>query len=253
MVYTRLTRIEVSGISDRDQVFISVMDFSAEDVSLFLPLWAGIPNQRRAHNLVDRVLFAPDRFGRNYGIPVCEGTSVPARGKATAVPLLVESQSNQLSNPACKGVQLMWNTLIGEGMLNYGLRNEAAVLTNRLMAAVINNLKKEHAFAFSYHSETGTGMGERNPVQGLAPLGLFLSTLGVRIEIPSCLPGSVRGLKVELTGKNPFPWPVTVKYRGLSVTRGADQSVIVFPDGQTVTLNDPTDASISETSYKYGA
>jgi hypothetical protein len=65
---------------------------------------------------------------------------------------------------------------------------------------------------------------------------LFLKTLGVEIHSPS---------RLTLAGKNPFPWPVTVKYRGLTVTRQADQSVIVFPDGQTITLNDPTEAVVS--------
>ena len=137
---------------------------------------------------------------------------------------------------ACQAVHLPWNALIGEGLLAYGLREEAARLTARLMTAVIQNLKKRHAFFRAYHSETGAGIGERNPVQGLAPLGLFLQVLGVEIQSPR---------RVTLTGKNPFPWPVTVKYRGLMVTRQADQSVIVFPDGQTLTLNDPTEAVVS--------
>ncbi len=85
-------------------------------------------------------------------------------------------------------------------------------------------------------AETGAGIGERNPLQGLAPLGLFLDVLGVEIQSPK---------RVTLSGKNPFPWPVTVKYRGLTVTRQAEQTVIVFPDGQTLTLNDPTEAVVS--------
>jgi hypothetical protein len=101
---------------------------------------------------------------------------------------------------------------------------------------VIQNLKKQHAFFRAYHCETGAGIGERNPVQGLAPLGLFLEVLGVKLQSPR---------QVTLSGKNPFPWPVTVKYRGLTVTRQAEQTVVVFPDGQTTTLNDPTEAVVS--------
>jgi hypothetical protein len=48
-----------------------------------------------------------------------------------------------------------------------------------------------------------------------------------------------------LTGKNPFPWPVTVKYRGLTITRNLNQTVIVFPDAQSITLEDPTNAVVS--------
>jgi len=58
----------------------------------------------------------------------------------------------------------------------------------------------------------------------------------VRIESPD---------RVSLSGKNPFPWPVTVKYRGLTVTRNAEQTLVVFPNEQTLTLDDPTDAVVS--------
>jgi hypothetical protein len=51
--------------------------------------------------------------------------------------------------------------------------------------------------------------------------------------------------RLTLSGKNPFPWPVTVKYRGLTVTRQAENTEITFPDGQTLTLKDPTEAVIS--------
>ncbi len=256
LVYTSFTKIEVSGIGNRDRMTVSVMDFSSEDLTLFLPLWAGIPNQLRVVDIVNSSLFAADRFGRLYGVPVCGTTSLPVLGKAATVPARVKAVpifpdgevSKRLPTTSiCEGVHLAWNSLIGEGLLNYGLRQEAAILTGRLMAVVVKNLKQEHSFAFSYDAVTGAGVGERNPVQGLAPLGLFLSTLGVRIEMPQGSQGSGNGVQVELRGKNPFPWPVTVKYRGLSITRGADQSVIIFPDGQTVTLTDPTDAVISET------
>jgi hypothetical protein len=135
-----------------------------------------------------------------------------------------------------QAVHLPWNHLIGEGLLAYGLRTEAAQLTARLMSAVVENLKRRRSFVRAFHSETGAGLGERNPVHGLAPLGLFLQTLGVRIRSPR---------EVILSGKNPFPWPVTVKYRGLTVTRQAEQTSVVFSDGQTLTMNDPTDAVVS--------
>ena len=220
-LYTRLDEVEISGIEKRDQVSVQVVDFSGEDITLFLPLWAGIPHLRRARTLTSRTLFASDRFGRPFGLPACASS-------ATSLDPDMDS--------ACQAVHLPWNVLIGEGLLAYGMREEAAQLTARLMSAVIQNLKKQHAFYQAYHAETGAGIGERNPVQGLAPLGLFLEVLGIEIQSPK---------RVTLTGKNPFPWPVTVKYRGLTVTRQAEQTVVVFPDGQTLTLNDPTEAVVS--------
>jgi uncharacterized membrane protein len=74
---------------------------------------------------------------------------------------------------------------------------------------------------------------------------LFLDTLGVRIESPRGSSSTRTGQRVVLSGKNPFPWSVTVKYRGLTITRHANQTVVVFSDGQTVTLDDPTDAVVS--------
>ncbi|MGZ6346897.1 MAG: hypothetical protein ACXWNC_04920, partial [Anaerolineales bacterium] len=145
--------------------------------------------------------------------------------------------------PACSTVHLPWNALIVEGLLKYDLRQEATSLVTMLMTVVIHNLKRDHAFAHAYHVDSGAGIGERNSVQGLAPLGLFLDTLGVRIESDPGKPGSSR--RVVLSGKNPFPWPVTVKYRSLTITRGTDVTVVTFPDGQTVRLDDPTDAVVS--------
>jgi hypothetical protein len=199
------------------------MDFSGEDITLFAPLWAQTPDPPRAIALIDQTLLAPERFGRPFGFPAC----APATRKKSADPLMEST---------CQAVHLPWNALIGAGLLAYGQPAAAVQLTTRLMSAVIQNLKKQHAFFRAYDSETGAGLGERSPLQGLAPLGLFLDTLGVEIQSEKL---------VTLSGKNPFPWPVTVKYRGLAVTRQAQQTVVVFPDGQTLTLNDPTEAVVS--------
>lgn len=218
MVYTSMEEINAIGLDKHDKVSVFVMDFTIEDVSLFLPLWAGIPSHERALGIVHQTLLAADRFSKPYGIPVCPVSR--SGGKS----------------PSRESVHLPWNQLIGEGLLGYGLREEAAQLVARLMSAVCLNLKQQRAFAQAYQAETGAGLGERNSVQGLAPLGLFLATLGVQIRSPR---------QVILSGKNPFPWSVTVKYRGLMVTRQANQTIIVFPDGRMITLDDPTNAAVS--------
>ncbi|MEZ0397292.1 MAG: hypothetical protein ABWK53_12795 [Anaerolineales bacterium] len=217
-LFTALAQVEVRGLQKRDQVLVRSLDYAFEDHTQFLPLWAGIPTLHRAQALVHRSLFDAGRFGRPFGVPACLSVS--------------ESEAQTL----CLGVHLSWNQLIGEGLLAYGLRQEAAQLVVHLMAAVIENLKKQHAFYQFYHAEDGKGIGERNSLSGLAPLGLFLQTLGVEF---------LSDRRVRLSGKNPFPWPVTVKYRGLSVSRQSDRTVIAFPDGQVVTLNDPTEAVVT--------
>jgi hypothetical protein len=225
-VYTRLEQVEISGLHSSDQVSIQIMDFSSEDISLFLPLWAGIPALPRLQALADATLLAEAHFWKPFGLPACPSGN--SKTRPTSAEHTIDSTR--------QAVHLPWNVLVGQGLLAYGMRTEAARLTARLMAAVIQALKKQHAFFQAYHAETGEGLGERNPLQGLAPIGLFLETLGVIIQSPT---------QLTLTGKNPFPWPVTVKYRGLTVTRQAEQTLVVFPDGQTLTLDDPTEAVVS--------
>ncbi|MCC7130869.1 MAG: hypothetical protein IT297_10780, partial [Anaerolineae bacterium] len=84
--------------------------------------------------------------------------------------------------------------------------------------------------------ETGQPAGEFNSLSGLAPLGLFLETLGVRL---------ISSKKVGLTGFNPFPWLVTVKYRGITILRQKDKTIVIFPDSQTVTVTDPEPRIVS--------
>jgi len=213
--FQRLDSLEVDGLEKQDRIRVLVMDFTCEDISLCLPLWAGIPSPERAADLVKRTILHLERFGAPFGMPCAAGAPVPE---------------------ACQAVHLPWNALIGEGMLAYGMRAEAADLTTRLMQAVTASLRGQRAFYQSYHAASGAGMGERNALAGLAPLGLFLKTLGVEF---------MGARRVRLSGKNPFPWSVTVKYRGLTVRRHAESTLVVFPDSQTITLDDPTDAVVS--------
>ena len=133
--------------------------------------------------------------------------------------------------------------MIGEGLLKYGYREDAADLVTRLMNAVISNLKTHSSFFNYYHQDSGVGMGERNSLGGLAPLGLFLETLGVRV---------ISANKVYLIGKNPFPWPVTVRYRGLIINRETQRTKITFPGGQTAVVKseEPRLVTLEETNEK---
>jgi hypothetical protein len=153
--------------------------------------------------------------------------------KSYGLPLVFLENNDFLTNPAVAkscAVQMIWNTLIGEGLVNYGYRELAAELMQRLMSAITNSLASVGAFKQYYNADTGEGFGETNHVAGLAPLGLFLTTLGVKIYSNNA---------VELRGFNPFPWPVTIKYRGLTVLRQREKTDVIFFDGQTVTITEP--------------
>ncbi|MBP1701991.1 MAG: hypothetical protein H6Q38_1098, partial [Chloroflexi bacterium] len=127
-------------------------------------------------------------------------------------------------------------SMIGEGLVSYGYRSLAAELINRLMSGIALSLKSEGVFRHHFDSETGRGGGERNILHGFAPLTFFMETLGVRLISPQ---------QVVLSGFNPFPWPVTVKYRGMTILRQRDRTVVVFPDGQIVNTDDPSPQVVS--------
>jgi hypothetical protein len=215
-LYSGVDALHVEGLENQDRLSVWVMDFAGEDISLFLPLWAQIPRWRRAEKMVKRHLLTGKRFFHLFGIPSNPGR---VKGKAKGAEI----------------VALPWNAMIAEGLAGNGMQDAAVHLLGRMMGAVVANLKQQRAFLQYYDSRTGAGRGERNAVQGLAPMGSFLRILGVEF----CPPG-----KVLLSGKNPYPWPVTVKYRGIIVTRQEDSTEVTFPGGQSIKLRDPTDAVV---------
>jgi hypothetical protein len=210
--YTEIERIEVAGLSKEFETELRVADFTDQDQTLLLPLWAGIPASDRAGLLVRKTLCDEKRFWRPFGIPACS-----AKAKAYA------------EGPAegAGGVWMFWNVLLGEGLLRYGYRKEAVALLERLMANVIHSLKADKAFRESYHAEQAAGFGDRHHQWGLAPVSLFLETLGVRLISPR---------KVWLRPSNPFHRPVTIRWRGLKIECFEMHTVVTFPNGQRVKI-----------------
>lgn len=205
-----IERVEVQGLAETFETEIWVADYTREDQTLLLPLWAGIPNAERAQQLVRRTVTNPKRYWRSHGVPNC-------------------SAQDPAYSPDVDGgagmVEMFWNTLIGDGLVEYGYLEQAADLVHRLMTAVIGSLRKDKAFRAAYHPDQEGGLGERGNLAGLAPLSLFLHTLGVQFVSPH---------RVHLRGRNVFPWPVVLRWRGLEVRREADTTVVTFPNGQQV-------------------
>jgi len=217
-VHEKIGRIQFKGVDAKDKVIVRSLDYAGEDHTLLLPLWAGVPNGQQAQALVNRTILNAERFDRPFGIPAC--------------PNVPDAEANS----TCSSVYLPWNQLICEGLLAHGFRREAARLVAHLMTGVIQNLKQKRAFYQRYHADSGQGLGERNALSGLAPVGLFLQVLGVQV---------LTSTRVRLEGKNPFPWPVTVQYKGLKISRGLDHTEVKFPNGKSVMVNDPSPCIVS--------
>ena len=210
-LFSRVGRIGVTGLEEDDKINIKIVDMTGEDITLALPLWAEALEQQRAHALIGRNIMTADRFDRPFGMP--------------SLPIVPDKEAETVS----MSVSLPWNVLLAEGLLAYSFRAEATRLTAHLMNAVIQNLKQNRSFYQRYHAEKGTGIGERNSLTGFAPVGLFMQALGVTI---------LSGTRVKLEGRNLFPFPVTIKYKGLSVARGQEQTTVTFPNGESVIVKD---------------
>jgi hypothetical protein len=211
LVYNSVDVIEVTGLTQNNRLVVRSVDYVQEDQTGFLPLWAGIPGENEAEELINQKLLDPQTFWHPAGISTIGLSNKPQQ--------VLEDML----------VQFPWNNFIGEGLLTYDKRSEASILVTRMIQTTIGSLKQDGAFYNSYRAKEGTGFGERNSLHGLVPVGLFLRTLGVQI---------ISAQSVRLEGINPFPWPVTVKYRGLTIIRNGGVTDITFPDGQTTRVTD---------------
>ncbi|GMV34145.1 MAG: hypothetical protein DCC59_12275 [Chloroflexi bacterium] len=209
--FSKVGRGSVAGLEAGDKVTIKIVDTTGEDITLGLPLWAGALEKQRAYAMIGRNIMTADRFDRPFGLP--------------SLPNVPDEEAENVS----LSVSMPWNLLLGEGLLNYGFRAEATRLTAHLMNAVIQNLKQNRAFYQRYHAEKGTGIGERNSLTGFAPVGLFMQALGVTI---------LSGTRVKLEGRNLFPFAVTIKYKGMSIARGQEQTTVTFANGESVIVKD---------------
>src|SRR4030065_2950655 len=103
--------------------------------------------------------------------------------------------------------------------------------------ACVRSLKTDKSFHEAYGPDEAQGLGARNHISGVAPLALFLKILGVRLISPR---------RVIVRGRNPFPWPVVVCWRGLVVRGEAGQTQITFPDGDKVVVEGEGPRTVGE-------
>jgi hypothetical protein len=212
-IYQAIERLEIENIAPEDQVTVHSAGFQSMTVSQLLPLWSGQLPAAMVEQLVSETITNPLGFWQPFGIPAC-----------------IEESLIPEPDEVCLSCDPMWNGFIIAGLQKSGYLQEAAELFTRYMNATVSTLKTEGGFRHYFHPVTGHGMGELNHLSGLPPVGLFLRLLGIHIHTTT---------QVEIAGENPFPWPVTVKYRGLTILRGKEKTTIIFADGQTVEVSGP--------------
>ena len=113
--------------NDHDFTWKTTDDLKRREIIGFLPLWAGIVSKSRVDTLI-QTLTDTSRFWRKYGVPSL-------------------SADDAYYNP--KGywngpVWVEWDYLIHYGLLEYGYKDLARELTERVARNMIEQLKKDH-------------------------------------------------------------------------------------------------------------
>jgi hypothetical protein len=189
-VLTRLDRVRCDGLVRVYKVSAFTPDLTMEDADSLLPLWsAGIARERAA-----RVLEGLQRFVRD--------------GFIYADPISSERPPRLYS---------ALNTLLGEGMLEYGDARVMAVVGGMFRAAATDGA-------------SGAAHG-----QSLHMLHLLLRVIGVRV---------VSKTKVWTGGAFMWSSMIRVTHKGVMVERGAGGTRITFPSKRVVEL--PPDAPWQE-------
>ncbi|HSB90738.1 MAG TPA: hypothetical protein VLD63_12005 [Anaerolineales bacterium] len=222
-VFTRLDSVRVEGLGQDVPVVVRAAGLDRQDLTLLLPLAVETLAPGDVEAAVRSTLMNPERYGRPSGWP-----AIPADDPAYA--------PGAPGGPAV--VRLPLQTQIGEALVRAGFGSEAYTLLERTMSCLAQVLRTEGAFREAYHPEQAEGSGRRDHVAGIAPLSLFLAVAGVSLLSPN---------RVELEGPHRFRWPVTIRWRGLTVTRSSEGTRVVFPDGSE-TFVDPGVEGVVERS-----
>ncbi|MFZ3151693.1 MAG: hypothetical protein WA116_08435 [Anaerolineaceae bacterium] len=201
-VYRQIDQLILPGLPQESHLSIYVADLTGKDVGNFLAWQPHEPEEGSAEGDAGKVFVSEDSQTR-YGLP-------------EIMPKDPLTSQTSLINPA-------WNNLVLEHLLQIGAKKEAFELFSRLMQGTIQVLKQEHALYEGFSDVDGCAYGKRNSVGGLLSLELFLDLIGVRI---------FNSNKVSVSGENPLPWPVTVRFQGLEITRDGKNTTVTMPDGQ---------------------
>ena len=90
------------------------------------------------------------------------------------------------------------------------------------MRGAVQVLRQEHHLYEAYSSQNALPLGKSNCLTGLLPLQIFLELAGIKLLAPD---------RVQVAGEYPFPWRLSIHYRGLEVVREGKNTIVTLPDG----------------------
>ena len=204
-LFAEVDTLSIKGLKAEDQFLIQTADFTEGDITCLLPIWSGAANKKQVKSMVKAHL-NPDKARLTFGIPETWET---AHDLPEGLPIRVN---------------VIWNTLIIEGLLREGFVEEAGAIFSKLMGTIVNGLRDFSGLYPFYDSKTGKPTGNRNAIAGLVPMGLFLKIAGIHVFSTT---------KVAILNHNPFPEKIKIRWQGLHIQREGIHTTISFPDGST--------------------
>lgn len=209
---SQVERIAIRGLSRVYKVYARTLDSSRLDINALLPLWSG--------------RLSPERAAAMVGLALDEAHFLRPNG------LTMVSASDRNYDPSNArgggGIWIYWLTLVCEGMLKAGYRQEATEIVKRLLDALARVLEREGRLAQFYHADEAKGFGEEHHLSGIVPLKLLADVIGILIVAED---------SVWLGGKFTWDQPVSVEQHGVTVTRSNDESRVEFPSGHSIALD----------------
>jgi hypothetical protein len=215
--------VTIEGLSANDHYRLENVDHLQPDITCLLPIWSGGANKKFYQSLLQ---------SRQENLKESWKKGIPETWEV----------SNNLPEGMPISVNVLWNTLIIEGMLRQGFLEESAVIFSNLMGTIIQGLKDFDGFYPYYSSQNGQPAGTKNSVTGLPPIRLFLEIGGIKLFTPN---------RLATWGVNPFPWPISLQWQGLSLTKDGSNTQVIFPNGAQYTHNGTKPVLISPKSSAF--
>lgn len=204
-LFTSLESVEITGLQEDALLSLKLAGTELDDLSLFLPLWAGMVTPERAKDLVEGGLLP--HYLSPYGL-----TSFRMENTAT--------EKNSIST--------LWNTFLIEGLLRYGQREVAADVTKRLFTAIFSEWRQSGRTISSLRASDGRGSGDHGSLESLPLLWPLLQLMGVEF---------LDNQELILHGFNDLFAPFTVQYERVMLTLSQHSTVIQTVNGSRTEID----------------
>lgn len=206
-LYSTLEWVEVKGIGDQDEVLITAIDYQIEDLSLYLPLWTGwLPNGEGRKVILQHLI---PKYLHPFGFS------------------WYPHENALVNSHPC--ASMLWNQIGGEILLRYGFEQETRRLVEGVLRAILIARRHGQSPGEQYDPFNGEGGSLETHLYGLAPLGLFLRTLGIR---------QLDEKKIMIQGLQPYDQDVRIRFRDFWMLFQNEKTVLASAAGWKTEITD---------------